>query len=83
MVKALIKSAINVLDNQTRSLDGETKVYMEHTGRYYEPIVTWLSDAGIFVSTVNPILARATTISVLPIYFYKWKLTYHSDVSLK
>lgn len=31
---------------------------MEHTGRYYEPAATWLSDAGIFVSAVNPILIR-------------------------
>ena len=31
---------------------------MEHTGRYYEPAGTWLSDAGIFVSAVNPILIR-------------------------
>ena len=28
------------------------------TGRYYEPVATWLSDAGIFVSAVNPILIR-------------------------
>ena len=31
---------------------------MEHTGRYYEPVATWLSDAGLFVSAVNPILIR-------------------------
>lgn len=31
---------------------------MEHTGRYYEPVATWLSDAGIFISAVNPILIR-------------------------
>ncbi len=31
---------------------------MEHTGRYYEPVATWLSDAAIFVSAVNPILIR-------------------------
>lgn len=31
---------------------------MERTGRYYEPIARWLSDAGIFVSAVNPILIR-------------------------
>ena len=41
-----------------KGLDGETKVCMEHTGRYYEPIASWLSDAGIFVSAVNPILIR-------------------------
>ncbi len=52
------QSAINALIEQIRSLDGETKVCMEHTGRYYEPVATWLADAGIFVSAVNPILVR-------------------------
>ena len=31
---------------------------MEHTGRYYVPVATWLSDAGIFISAVNPILIK-------------------------
>ena len=52
------QSAINALIHEIRSLDGETKACMEHTGRYYEPVATWLTDAGIFVSTVNPILIR-------------------------
>lgn len=52
------KSAINALLDQIRSLEGETKVCMEHTGRYYEPIAMRLSDAGIFVSTVNPVLIK-------------------------
>ena len=52
------QSAINALIEQIKSLDGETKACMEHTGRYYEPVANWLSDAGIFVSAVNPILIR-------------------------
>lgn len=52
------QSAVTGLIEQIRSLDGETKVCMEHTGRYYEPVATWLSDAGIFVSAVNPVLIR-------------------------
>ena len=52
------KSAINELIKQSQSLDGETKACMEHTGRYYEPLAAWLSDAGIFVSAVNPVLIR-------------------------
>lgn len=52
------QSAIHALIEQIRSLDGETKVCMEHTGRYYEPVAERLSDAGIFVSAVNPILIR-------------------------
>ena len=52
------QSAIHALIERIRNLDGETKVCMEHTGRYYEPVAAWLSDAGIFVSAVNPILIR-------------------------
>ena len=52
------QSAINALIKTIKSLDGDTKVCMEHTGRYYEPVATWLSDADIFVSAVNPILIR-------------------------
>ncbi len=52
------QSAINDLIAQIKELDGETKVCMEHTGRYYEPVATWLSDAGIFVSAVNPMLIK-------------------------
>ena len=52
------QSAISALIEQIKSLDGETKACMEHTGRYYEPVANWLSDAGIFVSAVNPILIR-------------------------
>ena len=52
------QSAINNLISQIKDLDGETKACMEHTGRYYEPVASWLSDAGIFVSAVNPILIR-------------------------
>ena len=52
------QSAINELIRLIKNLDGETKACMEHTGRYYEPVAAWLSDAGIFVSAVNPILIR-------------------------
>lgn len=52
------QSDINALIEYIRGLDGETKVCMEHTGRYYEPVATWLSDAGIFVSAVNPMLIK-------------------------
>ena len=52
------QSSINDLINRILSLEGETKVCMEHTGRYYEPVASWLSHAGIFVSAVNPILIK-------------------------
>lgn len=53
------QSDINSLIGIIKGLEGETKVCMEHTGRYYEPVASWLSDAGIFVSAVNPILIKA------------------------
>ena len=52
------QAEINALITYIKSLDGETKVCMEHTGRYYEPMAYWLSNAGIFVSAVNPILIK-------------------------
>jgi len=52
------QSDINSLIGIIKGLDGESKVCMEHTGRYYEPVATWLYDAGLFVSAVNPILIR-------------------------
>ena len=52
------QSDINALIRIIRDLDGETKVCMEHTGRYYEPVARWLSDADIFVSAVNPLLIK-------------------------
>jgi transposase len=35
------------------SLEGESRVVMEHTGKYSEPIAKFLCDAGIFVCMVN------------------------------
>ena len=52
------QSSINELIATIKSLDGETKVCMEHTGRYYEAVASWLSSAGIFVSAVNPWLIK-------------------------
>ena len=52
------QSSINDLITTIKCLEGETKVCMEHTGRYYEPVASWLSAAGIFVSAVNPWLIR-------------------------
>jgi len=41
-----------------KSLDGETKVIMEHTGRYYEPVAQVIHNRGLCVSAVNPLLIR-------------------------
>ena len=52
------QTSINELIATIKSLEGETKVCMEHSGRYYEPMASWLSAAGIFVSAVNPLLIK-------------------------
>ncbi len=44
------------LVERLKLLPGETKVVMEYTGAYYEPIANALHNAGIFVSVVNPLL---------------------------
>ena len=52
------KSGMNNLVNYLNTLDGECRIVLEHTGRYYEPVVRWLSGAGLFVSAVNPKLIK-------------------------
>lgn len=37
-----------------KSLEGESRIVMECTGRYYEPIARGLASSGLFVSAVNP-----------------------------
>lgn len=46
------------LIKRIKSLSGETKVVMEYTGTYFEPIARVLHNAGIFVSVVNAILVH-------------------------
>ena len=46
------------LEKLIRELDGETRIVMECTGRYYEPVARELSQAGFFVSAVNPQIIR-------------------------
>ena len=41
-----------------KSLSGETRVIMEYTGKYYQPIARYLHEAGIFVCAVNAILVH-------------------------
>ncbi|MPM24102.1 IS110 family transposase [bioreactor metagenome] len=51
-------SELSDLANSLKSLEGETRVILEHTGRYYEPVAQILHDAGIFVCAVNPLLIK-------------------------
>ena len=49
---------IDDLITMIRSLEGDTRIVMEYTGRYHEPVARWLTDAGLFVSAVNPKLIK-------------------------
>ena len=48
------KSGIKELVSFVRTLDGDTRIVMEHTGRYYEPLLQWLVASDLFVTAVNP-----------------------------
>ena len=49
---------IRFLIEQIKSIEGESRIVMEHTGRYYEPLARELSQANLFVSAVNPKLIK-------------------------
>ena len=49
-------SDLKMLAAFIKKLRGETRVVMEATGNYYEPIARFLHEQGIFVSVVNPML---------------------------
>lgn len=51
-------SELRKLADSLKSLEGETRVILEHTGRYYEPVALRLHTAGLFVSAVNPKLIK-------------------------
>ncbi len=46
------------LAEQLKAIEGETRVVMEHTGRYYESVAKVLHEAGLYVSAVNPLLIK-------------------------
>ena len=49
-----IKSLVNLI----HSVEGESRIVMEHTGRYYEVLAHQLSKADLFVSAINPKLIK-------------------------
>ena len=49
---------ISSLIRQIQSISGESRIVMEHTGRYYEPLAQQLTQAGLFVCAVNPKLIK-------------------------
>ena len=46
------------LVEKLNALDGETRIVMEHTGRYYESVALFLHGAGFFVSALNPLVFK-------------------------
>lgn len=46
------------LIEKLRRLNGEARIVMEHTGRYYEPFAMSMYRAGFFVSAVNPLVIK-------------------------
>ena len=51
-------ASLSSLAQELKSIDGEIRVVMEHTGRYYEAVAMSLHEAGLFVSPVNPLLIK-------------------------
>lgn len=51
-------SDIHALVEQIKSVEGESRIVMEHTGRYYEVLAHQLSQADLFVCAVNPKLIK-------------------------
>ena len=46
------------LAERLKELTGDTRIVMEHTGRYYESIANVLHEKGLWVSAVNPLLPK-------------------------
>lgn len=46
-------SDLKVLADTLMKLDGETRVVMEYTGKYYQPIARYLYESGLYVSVVH------------------------------
>ena len=51
-------SGMNWLVELIYSVEGESRIVMEHTGRYYEALAHQLSEANLFVSAINPKLIK-------------------------
>ena len=46
-------SELKTLADVLHNLEGETRIVMEHTGKYYQPIARYLNEAGFFVCAVH------------------------------
>jgi transposase len=50
------ETELKKLANRIKKLSGESRVIMEYTGKYFQPIANYLHNEGIFVSVINAIL---------------------------
>jgi len=50
--------SLEELVQRLKRLKGETRIIMEYTGKYFQPIAYQLYEAGLFVSVVNAILVH-------------------------
>lgn len=46
-------SDLKMLADTLKELDGETRVVMEYTGKYYQPVARYLNESGLYVSVVH------------------------------
>ena len=53
------------LTSQFKNLHGESRIIMEYTGRYYEPLANYLYNAGLRVALLTLFLS---TITVIPVF---------------
>ena len=51
-------SEMNALISRIKNIQGESRIVMEATGHYYEPIAHALTQAGFYVALVNPKLIK-------------------------
>ena len=51
-------SDLDKLVKLIKKLKGETKILMEQTSKYHQPIARFLNQAGLFVTVINPILSH-------------------------
>lgn len=50
--------ALTELATLIRSLPGETRIAMEYTGHYYQPVAQFLHKAGLFVTVIHSLLVH-------------------------
>jgi len=56
-VRHTVRGLIGLTERMSQ-IEGELRIVMEHTGRYYESIAKVLHENGYFVSAVNPLLLK-------------------------